>query len=390
MKIALLLSTRYFEDFYGGHLGLTRTDYLGGYRNDWSWDWVEMLAAENITVSIYVPTVEGGEHARTEDGVRVRFLPIGGLAQPWLSAPVLSRSPVGRWVAQIALSAAFLRPLSAALAADEIDLLCVQEYWTGRFDLLARAIDVPLVAVDQGLPDRREIKWLKRGSFARTQGAIVQTEREARKLDRWGAQAVRIPNAVRSGFYTPSGEHGPQRLIVCVSRLHDTQKRLSDVIRALALLDPHESWTLEIAGVGPDEAMLHSLARRLGVTDQVRFLGFVKDRKRLRELYRSAAAFALPSSYEGLPMVLLEAMSCGTPVVGSDIPAIAEVLDDGRTGLIVPVGDPAQLAQAVRTAWDRREEIGAAGRAEILRTYDQSVVGPRLRAFLGSAAAHAR
>jgi glycosyltransferase involved in cell wall biosynthesis len=388
MKIALLLSTDYFEDFYGEHLGLTRSDYISGYRNDWSWDWVEMLAAENITTSVYVPTVDRGEHARTERGVGVRFLPLGGLAKPWVKAPVLSRSPLGRWVAQIALTAAFVRPLSAALTADEIDLLCVQEYWTGRFDLLARALDVPLVAVDQGLPDRREIKWLKRGSFARTQGAIVQTEREALKLDRWGAQAIRIPNAVRSAFYTPAEERDDRRRIVCVGRLHDTQKRLSDVIRALALLDPRESWTLEIAGVGPDEAMLRSLATGLGLAERVHFLGFVRDRQRLRDLYRSAGAFALPSAYEGLPMVLLEAMSCGTPVVGSDIPAITEVLDDGRTGLIVPVGDPAKLARALTTAWERRDEIGAQGRAEVLRTYDQSVVGPLLRTFLGSAAAH--
>src|SRR5205823_1568851 len=117
----------------------------------------------------------------------------------------------------------------------------------------------------------------------------------------------------------------------------------------------------------------------------VSYLGFVARGSELRDLYRRATVLALPSAYEGLPMVLLEAMSCGTPVVGSDIAAIAEVIDHMRTGLLVPVANPERLAAALRSAVARHDELGAAARNEILTHYDQTVVAPRLVAALRAA-----
>jgi glycosyltransferase involved in cell wall biosynthesis len=385
MRVALLLSTLYFEDFYGKSLGLTREQYLDAYRNDWSWDWCQMLAHENVDASIYVPTIEDADRVRTPDGYSVRFLPLGAAALPWVRFPVLSRTPVGRYVGQAANAAAFLRPLRTALAEDGIDVLCVQEYWTARFDVLARAVTGPVVALDQGLPDRREIKLLKRGAFGRTRGTVVQTQQQAEKVGRYGAIAERIPNAVDTSLFSPGGHADTEHpTILCVGRLHDAQKRLSDVLRALALLPP--SWRLEIAGSGPDRDMLERLAAELGISDRVSYLGFVARGSELRDLYRRAAVLALPSAYEGLPMVLLEAMSCGTPVVGSDIAAISEVIDNERTGLLVPVGNPERLAGALRAAVTRRNALGAAARDEILAHYDQTVVAPRLDATLQAAA----
>ena len=196
--------------------------------------------------------------------------------------------------------------------------------------------------------------------------------------------AERIPNAVDTRLFSPGGRVNAERpTILCVGRLHDAQKRLSDVIRALALLPPY--WRLEIAGNGPDREMLERLAADLGIADRIRYLGFVSRGTELRDLYRRATVLALPSVYEGLPMVLLEAMSCGTPVVGSDIAAIAEVIDHARTGLLVPVGAPDRLAAALRNAATRRDELGSAARTEILAHYDQTVVAPRLVAALRAA-----
>lgn len=377
LRVALLLSTRYFEDFYGAGLALTRRGYLDGYRNDWSWDWCRMLAREGVHTIIYVPTIEEAERVTTTDGYGVRFLPLGPAAAPWVRFPILERSPVGRYVGQVANTAAFLAPLRSALLTDQVDVLCVQEYWTARFDVISRALDHPVVGVDQGLPDRHEMKLLKRGSFGHSAGVVVQTEREAAKVARYGGQARRIPNAVDTRLFCPGADDNESDdVVLCVGRLHNAQKRFSDVIRALVLL-PAE-WRLEIAGTGPDRHALERLSGELGVSNRVKFLGFVSDSEQLRDLYRRTSVLALPSAYEGLPMVLLEAMSCGMPVVGSDIPAIAEVVEPGRTGLLIPVGAPDRLAEALCEAVARGTELGTAARESILTSYDQAVVGPRL------------
>jgi glycosyltransferase involved in cell wall biosynthesis len=386
LRAALLLSTSYFEDFYGSSLGLSRQEYLVDYRNDWSWAWSRMLAPAGVQCSIYVPTIHDGAAVMTPDGHAVRFLPLGPVYAPWLRYPVLNRTPVGRYLGQAANAFALLGPLADALTADEIDVLIVQEYWTARFDVLAHRMKVPVVAVDQGVPDKREIKLFKRRAFERCSGVVVQTMLEAAKVSRFGGHAVRIPNAVDTETFSPGdGLASTPQKVLCVARLLDVQKRLSDVVRAL----PHlpADWELELAGTGPDRAMLEDLARELGVGDRVRFLGFVGDPTELRRLYREASVVALPSAYEGLPMVLLEAMSCGTPVVGSDIAAIAEVIDDGETGLLVPVGAVTSLADALRRVVAERSRFGDAARQVILASYDRSVVAPRLAHLLGEAAA---
>jgi glycosyltransferase involved in cell wall biosynthesis len=389
LRVALLLSTRYFEDFYGEGLGLDRGAYLERYRNDWSWDWCEMLARQQVQTTIYVPTIEHGEIARTADGYAVRFLRLGPLVKPWVRFPVLERTPIGRYVGQVANTLAMLAPLRTGLDEDGIDVVCVQEYWTARFDMLARILDRPVVSVDQGLPDRREIKWLKRGAFAASAGAVVQTEREAEKVRRYSGDARRIPNAVDAEFFSPDPARPPttgEPEVLFVGRLHDTQKRVSDVLKALWLLP--EGWRLTVVGGGPDEAALRRLADELGVSERVSFEGFVGDSRRLRDLYRRADVVAMPSSYEGLPMVLLEAMSCGTPVVGSRIPAIAGVVRDGDSGLLFPVGAPDRLASALADAVADRDRLGDGARRSILADYDQAVVAPRLATFLSDAGAN--
>jgi glycosyltransferase involved in cell wall biosynthesis len=141
---------------------------------------------------------------------------------------------------------------------------------------------------------------------------------------------------------------------------------------------------LDVAGEGPDEAALRRLVRARGLDARVAFHGFL-DRTALRERYRTCGVFALPSAYEGLPMALLEAMACSAPTVGTAIPAIAEVLTDGRDGRLVSVGDPPGLAVALQDARDRAGELGPAARATIERSYSQAVFGRRMAALVDAA-----
>lgn len=97
-----------------------------------------------------------------------------------------------------------------------------------------------------------------------------------------------------------------------------------------------------IAGTGPEEETLRKLTRQLGIVEQVRFLGQVQDRI---SLYRAFDLFALTSSFEGLPMVILEAMASGIPVVSTDLEGIHHALEGGRYGTLVPPGNSEILAQ---------------------------------------------
>ena len=388
MRVAILLAVESFEHFFGDQLGLTPDEYVAGYRNDWAWDWCEALRRDGVESVVYVPSLRERGLRPTSDGFAVRFVPLGRAYEPWVRAPVLKRSPLGRYAAQAAGTAAMLRPLRAALGADRADALLVQEYLTARFDLLPGRVGVPVVGVEQGMRDKREVKWLKRRSLPRAATVLVQTRYQADKVRRYGGRAEHLPNGVDTAFFAPDQAVSPDpATIVCAARLHDTQKRISDLIRAVAELGA--PWRLSLLGRGPDEQDFRALAASLGVADRVEFAGFIDDKAEVRERLRRATVFALPSRFEGLPVALLEAMSCGAPAVGTSIPAIAEVIEDGVSGRLVPLADPSALAAAIAEVAGDRPRYSAAARERVERSFSLDRLGRDLHAVLrGATRAH--
>ncbi len=120
---------------------------------------------------------------------------------------------------------------------------------------------------------------------------------------------------------------------------------------------------LLIAGDGEHRAALERKAAELGpvgITSRVRFLGRC-GAGRVRRLLNGAAALVVPSIYEGMPLVVLEAMEAGIPVVASRVSGIPEVVEDGRTGWLVPPEDPHALAAALNEVLERPEEARRRG-----------------------------
>jgi glycosyltransferase involved in cell wall biosynthesis len=105
----------------------------------------------------------------------------------------------------------------------------------------------------------------------------------------------------------------------------------------------------------------------------------------VRRRLRRATVFALPSAFEGLPVALLEAMGCGAPAVGTSIPAIAEVIEDGVSGRLVPLGDPPALADAIAAVGGDRERYSAAARERIEQRFSLDRLGRELHAVIRSA-----
>ena len=142
-------------------------------------------------------------------------------------------------------------------------------------------------------------------------------------------------------------------LIVSVGRL-SPEKNHDLLLRALALLPRTRAWRLALVGDGPRRAKLEALARRTGLSDRVMFAGYSDD----PFAWMMRARLAVCSSvYEGLGNAVIEALACGTPVVSTDCPyGPREILQHGRYGTLVPVGDTPSLAAAIGTALDRPVE----------------------------------
>lgn len=147
----------------------------------------------------------------------------------------------------------------------------------------------------------------------------------------------------------------------------DPGKRHRDAIQALSLLGD-ERVVLAFAGEGPLRPQIEELARRVGVLGQVRFLGFRKD---IPALIRASLATMLTSEREGLPRAIMESMALGVPVIGADARGTRDLLESGA-GVIVPVGDPIALAEAMRRLIENPEEGHKMGKRglEAIRAYD--------------------
>lgn len=149
-------------------------------------------------------------------------------------------------------------------------------------------------------------------------------------------------------------------LIVGAGRL-EPQKDFENLIRAFARVRAERMAHLMILGEGPLRANLTALIRELGVTDDVALPGFVENPF---AYMRHAAVFVLSSRFEGLGVALIEAMACGARVVSTDCPSgPSEILERGKWGRLVTVGNDAELAEAIIATLDAGEPPGVAWRA---------------------------
>jgi glycosyltransferase involved in cell wall biosynthesis len=152
------------------------------------------------------------------------------------------------------------------------------------------------------------------------------------------------------------------------------EKGLPDLIEGIALLGGRfPSLRTVIVGDGPERAALEMLAKRLGIEDRIRFLGFRAD---ARQIMAQVDIVAHVPVYEGFGIVVLEAMAAGRPVVVNDAPGgVSEIVVDGETGLIVPAGSADVLAGALARLLDdapERERLGRNGRARQQQRFSAS------------------
>jgi glycosyltransferase involved in cell wall biosynthesis len=378
MKLAMLLSCTCFEGFFGRVQRQTRESYLASYRHDWAWYYAQGLTENGVSPTLYIPALFEAGRYETDAGVAVRFLPIEAWYRPFEQAWLKRLLRQNRWslYADERLNTiAFMASLRAALAEDQADVLYVQEHWSGRFDHLAHALELPVVSADHGgLPDR-VVKAFKRSAFDRAALCYSQTDDERRVIESYGGRAMLAPNGCDVSLFCPDPSIVREKSVLTVTRLTNRQKRTSDLIRAMARLP--DDWRLDVIGSGPDRAMLEGLAASLGLAARVRFHGLVS-RTEVRDHLRRCGVYAMPSSNEAVALAALEAMACGSAVVLSRIRAFEQLVTDGLNGRLTPVGDVAALAGAISEAWERREALGQAAARTVAARYNARTLYARL------------
>lgn len=155
------------------------------------------------------------------------------------------------------------------------------------------------------------------------------------------------------------------------------QWHLVDVLEAVRTTVPAH---LVVLGREAEKtALLRNLIADRGLGDHVTIIAYTPH---VADVLAHADVFVFPSHMEGLGTAVLEAMAAGLPVVAFDIPPVSEATDAGRYARLVPVGDVAAMIDEVRWALDEGDQLGAAGRAWVERTFSIDVVAERVEALL--------
>ena len=162
-----------------------------------------------------------------------------------------------------------------------------------------------------------------------------------------------VPKGVDARVFRPDGPDvratlglAGRRVVVSVGRFVPI-KNMALLVDALARLRQVDTAAhLLLVGEGPDRRALQQQALRLGVVDAVTFVGYIPQ-EQMAPYYRAADVFALASEFDNSPNVVLEAMACGLPVVGTDVGGVAEYVIDERGGSLVPRADADAMARAL-------------------------------------------
>jgi glycosyltransferase involved in cell wall biosynthesis len=237
--------------------------------------------------------------------------------------------------------------------------------------------------------DARKVTRSDLADRARDAACVIACNPDvAGDLRRAGAPVHLIPHGVDLERFTPTPPpNGEVLSLLAVGRLVPKKGFPVLIDAASRLLAP---FFLRIVGDGPDREALERQIAAAGLEDRVRLVG-PRTHDDLPAEYASADIVVVPSvmdatgDRDGLPNVVLEAMSSGRPVIASDVGAVSSAVVDRRTGVLVPPGDAGALAGALEYLVDQpgcRERLGREARARVERDFELHSCTTRLRHFL--------
>jgi len=238
--------------------------------------------------------------------------------------------------------------------------------WMGR--------GVAIVAVQHG-PSRELTSWWRRRvclRFSRLADRTVTVSAGMASLignrpalASAAAPLAVIPNGIDVDYWWTNASEmrtdGPVRLVMVATL--DRHKGHAVLLRAVGRIrEAGVDVRCELAGAGHQEKHLRSLAEKLGIGERIMFLGDL-DRRGVRQALSRAHIVCHAAQSESFGMSVLEAMAAGRPIVATDVVGVGELIEDGRTGLLVRPGEPAALADAVRWLIDNPTDAAAMAEA---------------------------
>ena len=345
------------------------------------------LADQGVAVHALAPSAPGLPLSATLSGIpvtRFRYAP-----ERWetlaYGGTMIAEARRTAGLTMLSFLAASRRAVAEAVRTNRSQL--VHAHWWFPSGLAAASVaQVPIVTtmhgtdvrIARGMPAARPaLRWVLRRSAAAT------------TVSRWLADEVRgiapdsqptvIPMPAAVELFTPGGTRDP-KLILFVGRLN-AQKGARHLIRAVATMNQHAR--LRMIGDGPDTDALHRQAGAQGLANRIEWLP-PQPQHALVAHYRQAAIVAVPSIEEGLGMVAVEAQLCGAAVVASKSGGLPDVVQDGRTGRLVPAGAPEPLARALDALIAdpaKAAALGEAGRRAALEIFAPDAVAARYAAL---------
>jgi len=182
----------------------------------------------------------------------------------------------------------------------------------------------------------------------------------------------------------PSAVPSAPRL-VCVGRLCKEKAQHVVISAARQLREAGEPCEIVLVGDGPTRGEIEELIARMNLQESIKLIGWAPS-ERIRTEIRSARALVLASFAENMPVVIMEAMSLGRPVISTFVAGIPEMVQPQKNGWLVPAGDETALTRAMREALaapsDRLTAMGEAGRAYVLDQHDAVKEAQKLKDFI--------
>jgi glycosyltransferase involved in cell wall biosynthesis len=316
------------------------------------------LAGNGHQVTVYAQRFGAEQRAEVESGVTVDYIGLAGGSKDSGESELLAQVP------------AFARPLRDRWEADRPDVVHAVRWTSGLAALAAvRDLRIPVVQSFDSLcvaerrhhllPQNAGTERIRlEPAIGRSASAVVAgSSDEQSDLTRLGVprRSIRVvPNGVDTDEFSPEGtvaERTTRPRLVTLASLHE-QDQMGNLLHAMAKIPGAD---LIVAGgpsadeLGDDLGFrrLVKLAETLGISSQVTFAGQV-GRSAMPSLLRSADLFVSVSEYDPTGMSAVQAMACGTPVVASATGGQVDAVVDGTTGILVPPGRPALLAQRIR------------------------------------------